>query len=269
MYIIPHKIASNYPPKRVHSFTGKERDTETGYSYFGARYYDSDLSGLFLSVDPLSDKYPGLSPYAYCAWNPIKIIDPSGDSCAVLLARGAVYGMGHMAILVQNEDKEWQLWSKNGDDNGNYKISSGETRGTADDQPLRDSKTGEIQTFKSVEEFLNSSYNTEKHDGVGDYYYTDAYVLPTSPEQDRKIEEGMQKKLDEKYNVATNNCSQAVTFSLRNAGVRLSSTLVGDPMNSFCQSPVSVGKGTVPIATFEKIRITNPGNRTLLASKRR
>ena len=38
------------------TFTGKERDAETGYSYFGARYYDSDLSGLFLSVDPMADK---------------------------------------------------------------------------------------------------------------------------------------------------------------------------------------------------------------------
>ena len=59
-------------------FTGKERDSETGFSYFGARYYDSDLSGLFLSVDPMSDKYPSLSPYAYCAWNPIKLVDPDG-----------------------------------------------------------------------------------------------------------------------------------------------------------------------------------------------
>ena len=25
------------------TFTGKERDSETGYSYFGARYYDSDV----------------------------------------------------------------------------------------------------------------------------------------------------------------------------------------------------------------------------------
>ena len=35
------------------AFTGKEKDSETGYCYFGARYYDSDLSGLFLSVDPV------------------------------------------------------------------------------------------------------------------------------------------------------------------------------------------------------------------------
>lgn len=59
-------------------YTGKERDAETGYSYFGARYYDSDLNGLFLSVDPMSDKYPSLSPYVYCAWNPVKLVDPDG-----------------------------------------------------------------------------------------------------------------------------------------------------------------------------------------------
>ena len=53
-------------------------DLLTSFYYFGARYYDCDLSGLFLSVDPMSDKYPSLSPYAYCAWNPIKLVDPDG-----------------------------------------------------------------------------------------------------------------------------------------------------------------------------------------------
>ena len=60
------------------SSTGKEKDSETGFYYFGARYYDPSLSGLFLSVDPMSDKYPNISPYAYCAWNPIKLVDPDG-----------------------------------------------------------------------------------------------------------------------------------------------------------------------------------------------
>ena len=60
------------------SFTGKERDSETGFSYFGARYYDSDLMTGWLSVDPMADKYPNLSPYAYCANNPIKLVDPDG-----------------------------------------------------------------------------------------------------------------------------------------------------------------------------------------------
>ena len=34
------------------SSIGKERDSETGFSYFGARYYDSDILTGWLSVDP-------------------------------------------------------------------------------------------------------------------------------------------------------------------------------------------------------------------------
>ncbi len=64
------------------SFTGKEKDSETGYYYFGARYYNPDLS-LWLSVDPMADKYPSLSPYNYCAWNPMKLVDPDGDTVVV------------------------------------------------------------------------------------------------------------------------------------------------------------------------------------------
>jgi RHS repeat-associated protein len=60
-------------------FTDKERDEKTGYDYFGARYYDSDLS-QWLSVDPMSDKYHNLSPYNYCAWNPVILVDPDGNS---------------------------------------------------------------------------------------------------------------------------------------------------------------------------------------------
>ena len=61
------------------AFTGKERDVETGYGYFGARYMDHELMTMWLSVDPLADKYPSISPYAYCAWNPVKLVDPDGQ----------------------------------------------------------------------------------------------------------------------------------------------------------------------------------------------
>ena len=61
-----------------HTFSAKERDVETGLSYFGSRYYSSDLS-IWLSVDPMSDKYASLSPYVYCANNPVKLVDPNGE----------------------------------------------------------------------------------------------------------------------------------------------------------------------------------------------
>ena len=72
---------AHYPfliPNYTHTFSAKEKDSETGLSYFGSRYYSSDLS-IWLSVDPMSDKYPSLSPYVYCANNPVKLVDPNGE----------------------------------------------------------------------------------------------------------------------------------------------------------------------------------------------
>ena len=66
------------------TFTGKERDEETGYGYFGARYMDHELMTMWLSVDPMADKYPSISPYAYCAWNPVKLVDPDGRDWVVI-----------------------------------------------------------------------------------------------------------------------------------------------------------------------------------------
>ena len=66
------------------TFTGKERDSETGFSYFGARYYDSDLMTGWLSVDPMADKYPNISPYAYCGWNPVRLVNPDGRDIEIV-----------------------------------------------------------------------------------------------------------------------------------------------------------------------------------------
>ena len=57
---------------------GKEKDYESGFHYYGARYYWGELMTGWLSVDPMMDKYPNVSPYAYCVWNPVKLVDPDG-----------------------------------------------------------------------------------------------------------------------------------------------------------------------------------------------
>ena len=64
-----------------YKFTEKERDTETNYDYFGARFYDSEL-GRWLSVDPLADKYFGWSPYNYTLNNSLNNIDLLGLAAA-------------------------------------------------------------------------------------------------------------------------------------------------------------------------------------------
>jgi len=60
-------------------YTGKERDIESGYDYFGARYYDSRV-GRWLSMDPLSHRFPGFSPYEFSISNPVNYFDPDGRS---------------------------------------------------------------------------------------------------------------------------------------------------------------------------------------------
>ncbi len=60
-------------------FNAKELDNETGLYYYGARYLDP-TGAMWLSVDPLFEKYAGMSPYNYCAGNPVVIIDPTGEN---------------------------------------------------------------------------------------------------------------------------------------------------------------------------------------------
>jgi RHS repeat-associated protein len=65
-------------------YTGKERDTESGNDYFGARYYASTM-GRFLSPDDVIitperlTNPQQLNLYAYVANNPLRFIDPTGE----------------------------------------------------------------------------------------------------------------------------------------------------------------------------------------------
>ena len=58
--LIANQVAGSYDER--YKFTGKERDAETGYDYFGARYYIPDYS-IFGSVDPLTDENIELTSY--------------------------------------------------------------------------------------------------------------------------------------------------------------------------------------------------------------
>jgi len=60
-------------------FNAKELDNETGLYYYGARYLDP-TGAMWLSVDPMWEKYAGMSPYNYCMGNPVKLVDPDGRS---------------------------------------------------------------------------------------------------------------------------------------------------------------------------------------------
>ncbi len=96
-FIEEHKNSNNSPYK----FNGKELDEESGYTYFGARYYDSRIS-IWASVDkPLIDgKYLNfehnggvknsfnLASYSYCRQNPVYYLDPDGNQAFFMHGTG-------------------------------------------------------------------------------------------------------------------------------------------------------------------------------------
>lgn len=56
---------------------GERSDALQGFSDFGPRWL-ATASATWTAPDPEAERYPGTSPYAYCAANPIRYIDPTG-----------------------------------------------------------------------------------------------------------------------------------------------------------------------------------------------
>ena len=81
-------------------FNAKEFDEETGLYYYGARYYDLRVS-LWISTDPMEDRFPSVSSYTYVINNPLNILDPNGaDIVYVNLGGQEVY-------RIKNKNRKW------------------------------------------------------------------------------------------------------------------------------------------------------------------
>jgi len=76
-YKVPYPTTNTGTYDNKWKFNGKELDDATGMYYYGARYYDPRIS-IFVSVDPLAEKYPSWTPYHYVHNNPVNMVDPTG-----------------------------------------------------------------------------------------------------------------------------------------------------------------------------------------------
>jgi RHS repeat-associated protein len=90
-------------------FTGKERDSETGLDYFGARYYGSAL-GRMTSPDPhTGTMLHVINPqrwnmYAYAMNNPLSYVDPDGRDAIAVGFKTLAAGAGHAALISVHRD---------------------------------------------------------------------------------------------------------------------------------------------------------------------
>ena len=78
----------------------------------------SGLLYIWLRPDPLMDKYINLSPYAYCSGNPLKYIDPEGESTWVASNDDGTYTV----IGGDINDGSLQIYEYKQDENGEYTI---------------------------------------------------------------------------------------------------------------------------------------------------
>ena len=82
-------------------FTGKENLPETGYTDFGARFYDN-IVPRFITIDPLAETSRRFSPYTYALNRPTMFIDPDGMEAKTPVPVDVQYSDGYSTQSSRN-----------------------------------------------------------------------------------------------------------------------------------------------------------------------
>ena len=165
-----------------YKFNAKELDEETGLYYYSARYMDPRLS-LWLSVDPLAEKYPGVGSYVYCYNNPVKFVDPDGREVLIFLDKN------------KEEDKTIIQGANNYPDDGAIHLfAHGSSKGIS---VVVDGKIKLIRNPKRLDEFLSSNSSIWKEKKRGDNVTLILHSCRTG-EGDDSFAQNVSKDLDVK-----------------------------------------------------------------------
>ena len=221
-----------YNRKTTPNSTGKELDAETGYSYFGARYLDHALMTAWLSVDPMADKYQNISPYAYCAWNPLKLVDPNGRDTSYYNLDGG----------------KNPLFVKKGGSDINMMIV---TRKKVDEESFNKGgyyafDVNDID-FKKMDEM----YNNSAGEGADEWYYrVRKDGTSTTPEELGPYGGKVQFAEDDLFNVHTHTLDDAVKSNSSNLDPSMDKDCVGIGNRFGIILGYSIKEGTSSGASF-------------------
>ncbi len=158
-----------------YKFNGNEKDEETGYNNYGARYY-YDWASIWLSVDPMSDKYPHLTSYNYCANNPVKYIDPNGKDIVDAQGR-SMYQNGKRTEHATNDAQRIgnaMMQTKTGTEQFNKLVDS---KAKIQLQISQEIKIKESENGMNIEYTFGEMQDAIGLEKEGDYFLTSAKIV--------------------------------------------------------------------------------------------
>jgi len=155
---------------------------DNDYHYYGARYYNSNLS-IWLSVDSKADAFPQATPYNAFLNNPIMMIDPGGDSTYALSANGRITGVDGK-VYGSDDNPMDRIVAENGDHldvtQGFLENFSGERQ----DGDVRQASSGSASEIYEAFKFLADNSSTEWgafRDDNDNYHLVTKYNENASP----------------------------------------------------------------------------------------
>jgi hypothetical protein len=99
-----------------------------------------------MSVDPMSDKYPSMSPYVYCANNPVKLVDANGEDYEVVI-EGNTITIKATYFVTKDTKKEMEegikMWNNT---SFSYKLNDGKKYNLKFDLSI----AGEFDTYEDA-----------------------------------------------------------------------------------------------------------------------
>ena len=187
-------------------YNGKESQKDFGINYIDSEARFQRLDGAFNSIDPLCEKYYHISPYAYCAANPIKLIDYDGKKPRIYIQ---TKGLGHAFLTVgDGENTIVYSYGRYGTIYGYSGITSG--RFTPNGEGVLMKKQG-LEAVEYLKEVLNEDFTVfevnNNTDEIISRYYDRQMETGLSPSnQDKDTYGNPNAVVVDNYNLLSNNC---------------------------------------------------------------
>ena len=242
------------------SFSGKEKDEETGYGYFGARYYDCEALSGWLSVDPMADKYPSMSPYtgghehrlikSNLVNNPIKLVDPDGREMGDFYSKDGTYlntdGNNDGKVYIV-KDQAWCTKIKNDRQNGkNTTLDLDKV------ERFKDENGNDLFLTEDIIKKISSAENLSRDGNEHGYFYRNSNETP-----ERELESFPDHLTFNKYpdlvlSIHTHPQEQDATMSSQDHA-----DLDQIPINIVIGNNKPVESGNVKTSNFPTYRVVN------------